>query len=157
MNLGKEFHTYGLQWSKDSLIYYFDGKPLRKMKNDFCLSPAPVYLSEAIIPWAGEVTDAIDGTQMEVDYVRIYERLATSVQTKKTVSADVQVRGNNLLITSEINLKLELFTLNGSLLTVKSIPSGSYSMTVNRQGIYMVRLSSNTAVTTRKIAINTDQ
>jgi len=102
------------------------------------------------------VTDAIDGTQMEVDYVRIYERLATSVQAKKTVSADVQVRGNNLVITSEINLKLELFTLNGSLLTVKSIPSGSYSMTV-RQGIYMVRLSSNTAVTTRKIAINTDQ
>ncbi|MDP4225446.1 MAG: family 16 glycosylhydrolase [Bacteroidota bacterium] len=156
MNLGKEFHTYGLEWSKDSLIYYFDGKALRKMKNDFCLSPAPVYLSEAIIPWAGEVTDAIDGTRMEVDYVRIYERLATSVQTKKTVSADIHVRGNNLVITSENSVKLELFTLNGTLLTARSIPSGSYSMNVNRQGIYLVRLSSNTAVTTRKIVINTD-
>jgi beta-glucanase (GH16 family) len=156
MNLGKEFHTYGLQWSKDSLIYYFDGKPLRKLKNEFCLSPAPVYLSEAIIPWAGEVTDAINGTQMEVDYVRIYERLATSAQTKKTVSADVQVRGNNLVITSETSLKLELFTLNGTLLKAKSISAGSYSMPVNRQGIYLVRLSSNTAVITRKIAINTD-
>jgi hypothetical protein len=29
---------------------------------------------EAIIPWAGRVTDAIDGTAMEVDYVRIYRR-----------------------------------------------------------------------------------
>ena len=41
----------------------------------FCFIPAPVYLSLAIIGYgAGPVTDAIDGTQMEVDYVRIYER-----------------------------------------------------------------------------------
>jgi hypothetical protein len=33
-----------------------------------------VWLSLAIIKWAGEVTDAIDGTVMEVDYVRVYEK-----------------------------------------------------------------------------------
>ena len=93
---------------------------------------------------------------MEVDYVRIYERLATLVQTKKAVSADIQVQGNNLLITSETSLKLELYTLNGTLLMARPIPAGSFSMPVNRRGIYLVRLSSNTAVTTRKIAINND-
>jgi len=73
VNLGMEFHTYGLEWSKDSLIFSFDGKVLRRMKNDFCHSPAPVYLSEAIIPWAGAITDAIDGTSMVVDWVKVYQ------------------------------------------------------------------------------------
>ena len=72
-NLANEFHTYGLEWRKDSLIYYFDGKALRRSKNDFCHSPAPIYLSEAIITWAGAVTDAIDGTSMDVDWVKVYQ------------------------------------------------------------------------------------
>jgi len=155
MNLGKEFHTYGLQWSKDSLIYYFDGKPLRGMKNDICYSPAPVYLSEAIIPWAGEVTDAINGTQMEVDYVRIYERLASSVPEIKSVSADIQIRGNNLIVNTETSLKLELFSLNGALLLTKTLIAGRNSIPVNRSGIYLIRLTGNKSVTTRKIVINT--
>jgi beta-glucanase (GH16 family) len=74
MNLGKEFHIYGLEWTKDSLIFSFDGKVIRRMKNEFCHSPAPIYLSEAIISWAGEVTDAIDGTSMEVDWVKVYQK-----------------------------------------------------------------------------------
>jgi beta-glucanase (GH16 family) len=73
INLGKEFHIYGLKWTKDSLVYYFDGKIMRGIKNEFCHTPAPVYLSEAIISWAGEVTDAIDGTSMDVDWVKVYQ------------------------------------------------------------------------------------
>jgi beta-glucanase (GH16 family) len=73
LNLANEFHTYALEWSKDSLIYSFDGKVLRRIKNDICQSPAPIYLSEAIIAWAGAVTDAIDGTSMVVDWVKVYQ------------------------------------------------------------------------------------
>jgi beta-glucanase (GH16 family) len=73
-NFARDFHTYGLEWSKEELVFYFDGKEIRREKNQFCHSPAPVWLSLAIIPWAGKITDAIDGTQMEVDYVRIYRR-----------------------------------------------------------------------------------
>jgi beta-glucanase (GH16 family) len=73
-NFARDFHTYGLEWTERELIFYFDGKELRRSKNEFCLSPAPVWLSLAIIPWAGRITDAIDGTRMEVDYVRIYQR-----------------------------------------------------------------------------------
>ncbi len=74
VDLAKDFHTYGLDWSKEELVFYFDGKEIRREKNQFCYSPAPVWLSLAIIPWAGKITDAIDKTQMEVDYVRIYKR-----------------------------------------------------------------------------------
>jgi len=73
INLANDFHIYGLKWTKDSLIYSFDGNVIRRMKNEFCHSPAPVYLSEAIISWAGEVTDAIDGTSMDVDWVKVYQ------------------------------------------------------------------------------------
>lgn len=72
-NLAEEFHTYGLLWTEKELVFYFDGQEIRRMPNKFCFSEAPIYLSEAIIRWAGEVTDAIDGTYMEVDYVRVYQ------------------------------------------------------------------------------------
>jgi beta-glucanase (GH16 family) len=73
-NLAKEFQTYGLEWTDTTLIFYFNGRELRREKNTFCDHPAPVWLSLAVIPWAGTITDAIDGTRMEVDYVRVYRR-----------------------------------------------------------------------------------
>lgn len=72
-NFAREFHTYGLGWNEKELVFYFNGKAIRREKNTFCYSESPVWLSLAIIKWAGEVTDAIDGTLMEVDYVRIYQ------------------------------------------------------------------------------------
>lgn len=73
-NFARDFHTYGLEWSQKELVFYFDGKEIRREKNEFCHSPAPIWLSLAIIPWGGKITDAIHGTFMEVDYVRVYQR-----------------------------------------------------------------------------------
>lgn len=73
-NLADEFHTYGLEWNKDQLIWYFDGKQIRRENNTICHGESHVWLSLAIIKWAGPVTDAIDGTAMDVDYVRVYQR-----------------------------------------------------------------------------------
>lgn len=73
-NFARDFHVFGFEWSEQELVWYLDGKEIRREKNSFCLSPASVWLSEAIIAWAGEVTDAIDGTAMEVDYVRVFRR-----------------------------------------------------------------------------------
>lgn len=71
-NFGEEFHTYGLLWTKTALVFYFDGKEIRREPNEFCYSASPIRLSLAIISWSGPVTDAIDGTSMKVDYVRQY-------------------------------------------------------------------------------------
>jgi beta-glucanase (GH16 family) len=73
-NLAKDFQTYGLEWNEKELVFYFNGKELRRERNTICNHPAPIWLSLAIIPWAGKVTDAINGTRMEVDYVRVYQR-----------------------------------------------------------------------------------
>lgn len=74
LNLSDEFHIYGFQWSEKELVWYFDGHEIRREANTIAHRPAPVWLSSAIMKWAGEVTDKIDGTAMEVDYVRVYQR-----------------------------------------------------------------------------------
>ncbi len=73
-NFARDFHVYGLAWTPEELVFYFNGKEIRREKNAFAHSPSPVWLSLAIIRWAGQITDAIDGTQMEVDYVRVFQR-----------------------------------------------------------------------------------
>lgn len=72
-NFARDYQTYGLEWTERELVFYFNGREIRREKNDFCHQPAPVWLSLAIIGWGGKITDAIDGTFMEVDYVRIYQ------------------------------------------------------------------------------------
>ena len=74
VDLSREFHGYGLEWNEQELVFYFDGKVLRREPNVFCHGAAPVWLSSAIIKWAGPVTDQIDGTSMDVDWVRVYQR-----------------------------------------------------------------------------------
>jgi beta-glucanase (GH16 family) len=73
-NFARDFHVFGLEWTQQALVFYVDGKEIRRETNVFCHSPASVWLSEAIISWAGKVADTIDGTAMEVDYVRVYQK-----------------------------------------------------------------------------------
>jgi len=73
-DLAEEFHVYGLEWNQEELIWYFDGREIRREPNTICHGEAPVLLSLAIIKWAGAVTDAIHGTSMDVDYVRVYQK-----------------------------------------------------------------------------------
>lgn len=74
-NLSEEFHTYALEWTEDEFIWYFDGKEIRRDKNIIAKVPARVYLSSSIITWGGgPITDSIDVTSMDVDYVRVYQR-----------------------------------------------------------------------------------
>jgi beta-glucanase (GH16 family) len=73
-NFARDFQVHGLDWNEKELVVYLNGKEIRRVKNEFCFSPALVWLSLAIIPWGGRITDAIDGTAMEVDYVRIFRK-----------------------------------------------------------------------------------
>lgn len=80
-NLSKEFHTYGLKWTEDEIIFYMDGKEIRKERNYFCHSPSPIYLSSAIIDWDGNINvDKLDGTYMEIDYVKVYRIKSNSIR-----------------------------------------------------------------------------
>lgn len=67
-----EYHTCGLEWTADELIFYFDGEEIRRQTNVFCNSPVNVYLSLALLDSVGDPTDEDSGKYMEVDYVRVY-------------------------------------------------------------------------------------
>ncbi len=73
-DFANEFHTYGLLWNEEEIVFYFDGEEIRREKNEFCHSETPIWLSLAIIKWAGPVKDSIDGTSMKVDYVKYYQK-----------------------------------------------------------------------------------
>jgi len=74
VDLSADFHTYGLEWNDREVVIYFDGKELRRFEHEFIRNPAPVLLSAAIVEWAGAVTDAVDGTSMDIDYVKIWQQ-----------------------------------------------------------------------------------
>lgn len=74
IDFARDFHTFGLDWNEHELVFYLDGREIRREANAFCHSPASIWLSLAVIAWAGRITDAIDGAAMEVDYVRVYRR-----------------------------------------------------------------------------------
>ncbi|AUP79711.1 glycoside hydrolase family 16 protein [Flavivirga eckloniae] len=74
VDFSEEFHTYGLKWDENEMIFYLDGKEIRRIANTFCFSESPIFLSLAIVEWYGTLTDAVDGTSMKVDYVRYYKK-----------------------------------------------------------------------------------
>ncbi len=73
VKLSKSWNTYALLWDENELVFYFNGKEMMRRKNEVAHYPAPVYLSAAITHWAHGVTDEVDGTSMDVDYVKIWQ------------------------------------------------------------------------------------
>jgi beta-glucanase (GH16 family) len=73
-DLSQDFHVYAVEWRESELIWYFDGKRIRRLAHAICKDAAPVRLSTAVFPWAGKVTDALNGASMDVDWVRVYKR-----------------------------------------------------------------------------------
>jgi beta-glucanase (GH16 family) len=73
-DLTADYHVYGLAWDEKKLTWYVDGIVRRVYLNDICHLEAAVILSTAVLQGAGVVTDELDGTSMDVDYVRVYRR-----------------------------------------------------------------------------------
>ena len=67
-NLHEQYHTYGVSWLSDGVVFYFDGVPIRhetRLIPTGC--PMSVLLNVAVLAWATHPTDT-----MTVDYVRVY-------------------------------------------------------------------------------------
>lgn len=75
-NFGEDFHTYGVAWDEDYFRFYFDGELFYTVRNDACFSDTAILLSLAILKqnYSGEITEALDGTAMTIDYVRYYQK-----------------------------------------------------------------------------------
>ena len=75
VNLSDDYHVYALLWTDKELIWYFDGKEIRRAASAICQREVRVRFSTAVTPHGGPESDAIDGTGMNVDYVRVFKKL----------------------------------------------------------------------------------
>ncbi|NOZ21928.1 MAG: glycoside hydrolase family 16 protein [Planctomycetes bacterium] len=78
MDLDRDFHVYACEWNEQEIIWYFDGQPVRRLKNPVCHAPADVRLSTVIMTRALEKDGidiaTMDGVSMAVDWVRVYRK-----------------------------------------------------------------------------------
>lgn len=73
-NIYGAYHRYGLEWNKDTITFFIDGKMVRTEPNLFCHDEGYIVLGTSVLKWAGEITPSIDGTSMSVDYVRVFKK-----------------------------------------------------------------------------------
>ena len=74
-DLSKDYHLYGLEWTDSKLIWYFDGREIRRLSHTLLRHPARVQLVTWVGEYGGRLTDVLEVTSMEVDYVRVYQKL----------------------------------------------------------------------------------
>lgn len=81
-NLADDFHVYGMEWNERELIFYFDGKEIRRLPNVDAHRPIAVWFSTYIGDWAGGIPrQGVDGTFMEVDWVRVWQKMPQQTTT----------------------------------------------------------------------------
>jgi beta-glucanase (GH16 family) len=74
-NLADGFHTYGLLWDKDTLVYYVDGVERRRMPNTHWHQPLHMnFDSETMPEWFGLPEEGTLPSTFSVDYVRAWQR-----------------------------------------------------------------------------------
>ena len=85
-DLSSDFHTYAVEWEEDEIRWYFDGQLYHTVTPDTTVNPWPfmqgqfyLILNVAVggvnTPYTGNIapTPGDYPTQMEVDYVRVYQ------------------------------------------------------------------------------------
>ncbi len=73
-DLSADYHTYALKWDKDFLYYYFDGELTYKSPNVNAIDVVFPIFSTAVLNWAGTLGPKADGSSMDIEYVRVYQR-----------------------------------------------------------------------------------
>jgi beta-glucanase (GH16 family) len=74
VDLGLGWHVYAVDWNEKEIIYYWDGREVDRKPNTNGHSDSAIIFSTAVFPWAGPITDRLDGTSMDVDWVRVWQR-----------------------------------------------------------------------------------
>lgn len=73
--VNKGFHTFGLLWTPEEYVFYYDGKEVeRTSAGGVCQVPLYVKVTTEIGKWAGDITKAKLPDEFVVDWVRVYEQ-----------------------------------------------------------------------------------
>lgn len=77
-NLANNWHTYGLEWSPDAIVWYLDGEEQWRYTDPATISDEPMYLLMNLAvggDWAGPPDEtSIFPANFLIDYIRVWQR-----------------------------------------------------------------------------------
>lgn len=74
----ERYFVAGLKWTRNELVWYVDGKEIRRRKNDFWHSPETInFDSEAFPSWWGLPSDSDNGGEFKIEYFRYWSKPTT--------------------------------------------------------------------------------
>jgi len=72
--LGQGFHTYGCEWTPDSLAFFVDGRETWRSSKAIPKRDQFIILSVEVGKWADDIRKASLPDGIDVDYVRVYQK-----------------------------------------------------------------------------------
>jgi beta-glucanase (GH16 family) len=76
-SIGKGFHTFGVEWTEDALIFFDDGKETWRTTKAIPKRDQYMILSLEVGKWADDISKAPLPDSLVVDYVRVYKKKPT--------------------------------------------------------------------------------
>lgn len=77
-DLSADFHTYGVDWNQDSIVWYLDGVEKKRFTNAGAITNKPMYIIANLAiggDWPGNPDGSTAFPQaMEIDYIRAWEK-----------------------------------------------------------------------------------
>lgn len=68
-----DWHTYGIEWSPNEIVWYVDGAPIRSLKNHGIIDSSRIIFNLAVEPSHLPNSKTPFPSEMLVDYVQVYE------------------------------------------------------------------------------------
>ncbi|MPW27547.1 carbohydrate-binding protein [Agarivorans sp. B2Z047] len=73
IDFADDFHVYGFYWGPEEITWYFDGKPIRSMKNRYYHTPLYLLLDTETMPdWFGMPSANELDFAHQIEYVRVW-------------------------------------------------------------------------------------
>lgn len=76
--LGASWHTVGLLWTESEYVFYVDGQETWRSSEGVSQRDEYIILSLEVGTWAGDIAEATLPDHLYVDYVRVYQKKASS-------------------------------------------------------------------------------
>jgi len=74
-NIADDFHTYGLEWTKEEIKWYIDGSLVRKLKNtNWHLPMYLIFDAEPMVDWFGPIDDKDFPAEYVAKHLRVWRQ-----------------------------------------------------------------------------------